>query len=79
MAYGDSPADTIRSGPLIVTPLGAPGTNHDTNALPEDAVEGPKSSDAAISTAVAVDTAVLGDVHAEAGVTASMGVPDSTL
>jgi hypothetical protein len=32
-----------------------------------------------MSTAVAVDTVVLGDVHAEAGVTELIGVPDSTL
>jgi hypothetical protein len=32
-----------------------------------------------MSTAVAVDTVVLGDVHAEAGVTEEIGVPDRTL
>ena len=64
-----------------MTVLGAPNTNHVLNpVLPVVAVGAtPKYGKAVIWTVVAVETDVLGDVHAEDGVTELTGVPGSTL
>jgi hypothetical protein len=63
----------------MVTELPPPNTYHELNTVPENLVCGPRKGKAAMFTAVDVDTDVLGDVHADAGLTELIGVSGSTL
>jgi hypothetical protein len=60
-------------------PLEPPYTNQELNGVLVNLLWTPRKLEATILTAVAVDTEVLGDVHAETGVTEAIGVPGSTV